>query len=949
MATKRGLLNIRGGTPLPQQSKQALSNKIGQKFKAWKTELQKEDALVKMTALPHESQAAIDNFIEREITRIKKREPDTAPGDERKWRNLQIARRYQNLKNQQDEEFAKRFWHWIAGRGDKADHDKTPWGREPHGMELEEVREIFKGFIDALVDTETYLQKLIWKGPQDLNEYYIYFKYVLHADDYMKTADPWFFLEIKQMIDSDALPVENPPRGRQKPKYLENVRLNRFEVREMQGREGRHFDPLNSQHYANLVDRQKRQTRLESRQRYANARRQAWDSSDSEDDSSDIDSISSSSYEEFLDSYEEVENMSFTESESEDSSSSSSSSIQQGVQGDPNQPYVQGEYVGGGVPSPMDISPPSSRSPSPVNLPPSPSSSAPASPAPSRPASPKPAPAAAPAPPPPPMPEAGAKIPAAPAAPKAQAANPVQAAVNNVQNAFGSLMDAIVGASASKLKAVPQEAIEEAKKAKEEKQKEEEAGTLQGMLGSAFQKIRPGMGYSESDASSSAWDPDDSWDDVGDAAPPADIQQQQEEQRKALELARGDVVNRARGVLADLQQANTGFDTQKFGQEVEKFIQLQTSDEMLLNPNYESLLDDQLDRLKKMGQRMHDEAVASAARQQREQKAEKQARKEAQRKQQDEKLRQMEQMGEHARKVREEKARQRAEKIAKKEAAQQAQREAGGTQVDRDVFTRRQELERAGVPHDEIDAQLDTEFAPVKAAQGYVGGLIDRYKRIYDSVKLDEIKDPETWRVAYEWHSSAMAALSGLELMKKRGQQPNDQDEEYLKQMFEQKELHAVRTAQNGPFSFGEPVTVKPIREGETGLAERRAIRERMFYTNLKAKETAERLESEKRHAERQQKYAEEVKAKEESDRAARERLANQPRQKKTPEQKAEARYAKAMQQWLEDRVGPMPRPEDFAPGKKEPPKTSQGRKFKRRAKAPPKAQPKGSNATVWG
>lgn len=264
---KRGLLNPRGSVPPVDFAKQKLSNEVGRKFKAWKTMLQKEDIMTKMSALPSKKQARINKFIDRQIADAEAANDGSTAA---RWKWLKVERQAQGLDEMADSEFTKGFYHWMAGRGSEKDHKKTPWGREPHAMELEEVREVFKGFIDALVDTEVYLQKLIWKGPQTQREYFIYYKYVLNGDKYMREDDPWFFTEFKDLLDT-ALPMDDygpnvPPHPQ--PKHLETVKggLDNFEPA-IPVYNDQKFDPATSAHYRNTLPFEERQNRLEALQK----------------------------------------------------------------------------------------------------------------------------------------------------------------------------------------------------------------------------------------------------------------------------------------------------------------------------------------------------------------------------------------------------------------------------------------------------------------------------------------------------------------------------------------------------------------------------------------------------------------------------------------------------------------------------------------------------------
>ena len=197
-------------------SRQELADSIGQKFRAWKTDLQKEFMLDKMTALSSERRKYVEQFIERKL-----KDPEVPKKEKRGWAMWKAMHEAEGLEQQADTNLVKGFTAWLMGRGSDCDHQKTPWGREPHAMELPEARAFIDGFVDALMESEKYLLKLIWKTPQTLEEWFIYYKYVLNADTYIKYDDPWFFLDFKELA---RLPMSEAWKGERK---LEDIGLDK--------------------------------------------------------------------------------------------------------------------------------------------------------------------------------------------------------------------------------------------------------------------------------------------------------------------------------------------------------------------------------------------------------------------------------------------------------------------------------------------------------------------------------------------------------------------------------------------------------------------------------------------------------------------------------------------------------------------------------------------------
>lgn len=184
---QRGLLSRR------QPTQQELAQVVGEKFKPWKTGLQQEFMLDKMQALSSERHRYVKQFVEAKLLE------DLSEQERKAWRTWLVMYEAEGLEEGANTQIVKSFIAWLLGRGDDKFHRKTPWGRETHAMELPEARAFVDGFVDALMETEKYLLKLIWKTPQTLEEYWIYFKYILNADTYLRKDDPWFFVEFKAL------------------------------------------------------------------------------------------------------------------------------------------------------------------------------------------------------------------------------------------------------------------------------------------------------------------------------------------------------------------------------------------------------------------------------------------------------------------------------------------------------------------------------------------------------------------------------------------------------------------------------------------------------------------------------------------------------------------------------------------------------------------------------
>lgn len=227
MSFKRGLF----GRSVPPPNPQEVNGKIGKKFEAWKTALQKEDALQYMMPLAPTRRKIMDKLMEttdihewynKRLKAIVENNPlfndmgeslvsDTYVGEavaqfikhDIKYRVKQERELAEERANQA---YIQQFILWLQGKGDATLHAKTPWGIKTPALELKEVRDYLDSFLDIFYDTWLRLTKLVFNGPNTLNEYWIYYKYVLHAEDW-PVEDPLYFLDIRAWFDDDYAPM----------------------------------------------------------------------------------------------------------------------------------------------------------------------------------------------------------------------------------------------------------------------------------------------------------------------------------------------------------------------------------------------------------------------------------------------------------------------------------------------------------------------------------------------------------------------------------------------------------------------------------------------------------------------------------------------------------------------------------------------------------------------
>ncbi len=201
------------GNPFGAQGKvrdlKNVESAIRSKFKDYRTLLEKEGGSSIFTDFPSKRVQRMEAFIEQKIKEA------TANNDKA---TVQALRSYQVnvlLKSHEaklDEQYTKNFYSWMMGRGDAADHEKTPWARQPHALELAEVRKVLEQILDALFATELYLIKLIYRTPQSLSEYAIYYKYILNYERWTAEDDFWIFLDFPALVEG-ANAFANPKTG----------------------------------------------------------------------------------------------------------------------------------------------------------------------------------------------------------------------------------------------------------------------------------------------------------------------------------------------------------------------------------------------------------------------------------------------------------------------------------------------------------------------------------------------------------------------------------------------------------------------------------------------------------------------------------------------------------------------------------------------------------------
>ena len=83
-------------------------------------------------------------------------------------------------KDSVDTDFLKGFWRWLLGRGEDAEHKRTPWGRER--LTAPSIIKYLTIFIEQRFDLKEKIAKLALSQPQNIYEAYLFYKYIVRAE-----------------------------------------------------------------------------------------------------------------------------------------------------------------------------------------------------------------------------------------------------------------------------------------------------------------------------------------------------------------------------------------------------------------------------------------------------------------------------------------------------------------------------------------------------------------------------------------------------------------------------------------------------------------------------------------------------------------------------------------------------------------------------------------------
>lgn len=145
-----------------------------QKYKAGSDPLENESLLTRIEPTDKQQLAAMTKMLEDMY-------PNPTPQQSQAlalWK-FQIAKG--TVGDQVKFQFLRRFYFWLLGRGSKDDTDKTMWGRANAAVYNPEVAAYIDQFTDKRALYAMKLNMLSMRIPDNLNGYYLYFKYIVNG------------------------------------------------------------------------------------------------------------------------------------------------------------------------------------------------------------------------------------------------------------------------------------------------------------------------------------------------------------------------------------------------------------------------------------------------------------------------------------------------------------------------------------------------------------------------------------------------------------------------------------------------------------------------------------------------------------------------------------------------------------------------------------------------
>ena len=227
-----------------RRARERIGGHAAKKYGVREDPLERESRLSVIKPRAAHLQAKVIQVIDDLLVRLD----DDTLGAKRKALTLYKTQLMMNQEfGQQEYQFVLDFWKWLLGRGLDEDHDKTGWGRTNVAAVNREVGDYVSMFVEKRSDYIQKLALLAMRQPVTLNEYYLYFKYIVRGglkrteengtvvfdfsdEDFLQDWDI-LLEEFDEWKEEEAKPF-NPQQTREPypyGKYLEQMRDNQQE------------------------------------------------------------------------------------------------------------------------------------------------------------------------------------------------------------------------------------------------------------------------------------------------------------------------------------------------------------------------------------------------------------------------------------------------------------------------------------------------------------------------------------------------------------------------------------------------------------------------------------------------------------------------------------------------------------------------------------------------
>ena len=157
-----------------------------QKFKPGKDPIELEGALTVIQPQTKIQAQAVKTLLERMRGTAMANGDDAALSAIEMWQtNYEMDAANDDIKLA----FMRDWWYWLLGRGSDADTERTPWGRANVAALNDEVAAYVETFIAKRLEWALKLVALRERVPRTLNEYYLFYKYIVRGNIARKKDD----------------------------------------------------------------------------------------------------------------------------------------------------------------------------------------------------------------------------------------------------------------------------------------------------------------------------------------------------------------------------------------------------------------------------------------------------------------------------------------------------------------------------------------------------------------------------------------------------------------------------------------------------------------------------------------------------------------------------------------------------------------------------------------